>query len=253
MLAAISAGMGNINTKSYDAYAHNFSPDSISTFLTLSLRADIELSLASRSFPSNVTLALDHAENALNLTNDAYYFDDDILYDSDFMERYDEAQNNPNSTIQALVVANLVDQVLSEYGQAFEVGYDLTNMSNINRVTRAAPGSDMQGSSHSSYSMNMDMNIPSITVAEENYTEIVNVDNYQSAQELAETANQIFKNKLIHSSHNTSTGIIYMIQKNLTDLKDLVDKKLSAEYLMILVHTKLHPNLQNAYDLKLRQ
>lgn len=249
MMVAISAG--NINTKPYVAYAHNFSPDSISTFLTLALRADIELSLASGSFPSNVTLALDHAENALNLTNYAYYFDDDILYDSDFKGRYDEAQNNPNSTVQALIVANLVDQVLSEYGLAFEVGYDLTNMSNINRVTQAEPGSDIPDSQHSSYSMNM--NISSITVTEENYTEIANVGNYQSAQKLAETASQVFRTRLNPSSHNASTGISDNLQQDLSDLEDLIDKKVSAEYLMVLVHTKLHPNLQIAYDLKLKQ
>ena len=163
----------------------------------------------------------------------------------------DEAQNSPNSTIQALVVANLVDQVLSEYGQAFDVGYDLTNMSNIDRLTRTAPNSEISNSSNSSYSMNM--NIPSITVAEENYTEIANVENYQSAQELAKTASAVLKNRLMRSFHNTSTGINYILQKDLSDLEDLVDKKVSAEYLMALVHTKLHPNLQIAYDLKLRQ
>jgi hypothetical protein len=69
---------------------------------------------------------------------------------------------------------------------------------------------------------------------------------------LAETVNQIFTNQLISSSNNTNPSINYMIQKNLADLKDLVDKKMSAEYIVVLVHAKLHPNLQIAYGLKLR-
>jgi hypothetical protein len=251
MATVISVGLAKVNTPAYDAYAHDFSPNSISTFLTLSLRADIELSLADSNFPSNVTLALDHAENALNLVNDAYYYDDDIVYDTDFIGKYTEAQNSQNATIQALVVANLVDQILSEYGQAFEVGYDLTNMSNMNRAMRTMSGSDLPYSSHSTSSRNN--TIPSNSVADENYTGILNVDSYQSAQELTEGVSQVFNNQLIPSSNNISKDAISTIEKNLSDLKDLVDKKASAEYLMVLAHTKLHPNLQVAYGLKLKQ
>ena len=39
--------------------------------------------------------------------------------------------NNNNSTVQALVVANIVDEILRKYGDAYNVDYDLTNMSNM--------------------------------------------------------------------------------------------------------------------------
>jgi hypothetical protein len=36
-----------------------------------------------------------------------------------------------NSTTLALVVANLVDEILRNYGSAYGITYDLTNMSNM--------------------------------------------------------------------------------------------------------------------------
>jgi hypothetical protein len=81
-----------------------------------------------------VTIALDHAEDAAQLIDDAYYFDEEIVDDADFTRKYNEASNSRNSTIHALVIANIVDQILREYGKAFDIGYDLTNMSNMMRA-----------------------------------------------------------------------------------------------------------------------
>jgi hypothetical protein len=39
--------------------------------------------------------------------------------------------NDDNSTVQALVVANIADEILRKYGDAFNVENDLTNMSNM--------------------------------------------------------------------------------------------------------------------------
>jgi hypothetical protein len=47
--------------------------------------------------------------------------------------------------------------------------------------------------------------------------------------------------------------VISKIQKNLADLKNLIDNKAQAMDVMILVHGQLHPDLQLAYDLKLKQ
>jgi hypothetical protein len=51
-----------------------------------------------------VTVALGHAEGAPKLIADAYYLDEDIVDDTDFTRKYNEA---------------------------FDIGYDLTNMSNM--------------------------------------------------------------------------------------------------------------------------
>jgi hypothetical protein len=242
----------NINIQ-HLAYAHNFAPNALSIFLTLVHRAQVELDLANTNFPSNVTLALHHGENAAKLIEDAYYYDDEIVDDTDFVERYNEATNSHNATIHALVIANIADQILREYGEAFDIGYDLTNMSNMLMPTKS--NSD---SSSSSTSMNLNMPMHSnMAEGNDNSTEIVNMDNYQSAQQLSQRLHQIFENQPNSSptsSNNTnSNAAVTMVEKSLFYLKQMIDKKGSAQDLMMLVHGQLHPNLQLAYDLKLKQ
>jgi hypothetical protein len=50
-----------------NAYAHNFIPNDTATFLIQVYQAEIELVLAINNFPSNVTLAIDHAEDAYQI------------------------------------------------------------------------------------------------------------------------------------------------------------------------------------------
>jgi len=262
LLGIILTVLVNTYSKNQLAYAHNFSPNALSTFITIVHRAEVELLLANNNFPSNVTLALDHGEKAVKLMDDAYYSDEDIIDDTDFIRRYNEALNSNNSTIHALVVANIADQILREYGEAFDIGYDLTNMSNMMMLVQTISNSHSRSSpsSSSSHSMNMNMSMHSNIVAEENdsSTKIVNIDNYQSAQQLSESVYEIFENQLrslIMSSSNTNTNNtdITMVAKSLFALRDSVNNKASAQDIMNIVHGQLHPNLQLAYDLKLKQ
>jgi hypothetical protein len=261
LLGIILTVLVNTYSNNQLAYAHNFSPNALSTFIALVHIAEIELLLANNNFPSNVTLALDHGEKAVKLMDDAYYSDEDIIDDTDFIRRYNEALNSNNSTIHALAVANIVDQILREYSEAFDTGYDLTNMSNMMMIPmQTIPNSDSRSSPSPSHSMNMNMNMSmhSNIVAEENdsSTKIVNMDNYQSAQQLSESVYEIFENQLrslnMSSSNTNNTGIT-MVEKSLFALKDSVNNKASAQDIMMLVHGQLHPNLQLAYNLKLKQ
>jgi hypothetical protein len=117
-------GLVNAWNNNTSAYAHNFSPNSLSILVSLAIEAEVELSLANSNFPSNIILALDHSKNAAKLIDDAYYFDEDIVDDADFIRKYNEALNTHNSTIHALVLANIVDQILKEYDEAFDIGLD---------------------------------------------------------------------------------------------------------------------------------
>ena len=246
-------GIRDININIQYAYAHNFTPNSLSTFLTLVYRAQVELSLATNNFPLNVTLASDHAEDAAKLVDDAYYFDDEIVDDTDFVKKYNEALRTRNSTIHALVVANVVDQVLNEYGKAFDIGYDLTNMSNM---IMAAPSVN---SSSSLSPLSDSVNDPTVTTnstIQTNNSQPVNIANFQTAQELSKKAYEIFKSKLLSltSSNNTDTAsTMARLDKSMADLNHLVDSKAPAQELMMMVHGQVHPNLQSAYDLKLKQ
>ena len=234
-------------------YAHNFAPNTLSTFVTLVYRAQVELDLANNNLPSNVTLALDHGEDAVKLMDEAYFIDDGIVDDTDFIKTYNQAVNNPNATVHALVIANIVDQTLREFGEAFDIEYDLTNMSNM-----AMPTKSNSGSHFSSSSMNMIIPNHSNMVEEnDNSTKVVNMANYQSARQLSERAYEIFENQLdpsTTSSNNTNSNTaITMVEESLLHLKDSVNQKASAQDLMMLVHGQLHPNLQLAYNLKLIQ
>jgi hypothetical protein len=123
----------------------------LSTFISLAYEADVELLLANSNFPSNITLALYHSKNAVELLDDAYRLDDVIIDDTDFVRKYNEAQNSKNATIQALVIANIVDLILREYGEAFGIHYDLANMSNMNMTMQNMSNSDSLISSSLSF------------------------------------------------------------------------------------------------------
>jgi hypothetical protein len=253
----------------HTAYAHNFVPNDSATFLTRVYRGEVELSLAKDNFPSNVTLALDHIDNAAEVMNKAFHTDEDIIDDTDFIAKYKKALSDTNSTVHALVLANIVDQVLREYGDAFDIDYDLTNMSNMimtPATTTMTSMSDVNSSSLSSISMNTSMHS---NMSEISSSKLVNIDDYQSVQRLSEVAYLIFKNKLLqqqslsysnntdndnnNGNNNSNNNIISKLEKRMVDLKNSVNDKVSAQELMALVHTQIHPSLQLAYNLRLIQ
>jgi hypothetical protein len=250
----------------HTAYAHNFVPNDSATFLTRVYRGEVELSLAKDNFPSNVTLALDHIDNAAEVMNKAFHTDEDIIDDTDFIAKYKKALSDTNSTVHALVLANIVDQVLREYGDAFDIDYDLTNMSNM-IMTPTTSMSDVNSSSLSSISMNTSMHS---NMSEISSSKLVNIDDYQSVQRLSEVAYLIFKNELLQqqslsysnntdndnnngNNNNSNNNIISKLEKRMVDLKNSVNDKVSAQELMALVHTQIHPSLQLAYNLRLIQ
>jgi hypothetical protein len=251
----------------YTAYAHNFVPNDSATFLTRVYRGEVELSLAKDNFPSNVTLALDHIDNAAEVMNKAFHTDEDIIDDTDFIAKYKKALSDTNSTVHALVLANIVDQVLREYGDAFDIDYDLTNMSNMIMTPATTTSmSDVNSSSLSSISMNTSMHS---NMSEISSSKLVNIDDYQSVQRLSEVAYLIFKNELLqqqslsysnntdndnnNGNNNSNNNIISKLEKRMVDLKNSVNDKVSAQELMALVHTQIHPSLQLAYNLRLIQ
>lgn len=207
-----------------------------------------------------MTLALDHGERAVKLLNDVYRLDDDIVDDSDFIRKYNEAQNSKNATVQALVVANIVDQILREYGRAFDIDYDLTNMSNMNIQNMNMQNMNMSNSDSVISSISCSLSRPFHSNAggnenNNNYTDIINFDNYQSAQKLSESVIQIFNNRLCpltESANSANKTAIIMIHDSLIDLRYLLNNKTSAQDIMMLVHGDLHPSLQTAYNLKLK-
>jgi hypothetical protein len=216
-------------------YAHNFSITDDSALLTLIEQIKAETELVNAYFlASNSISAIEHAKNAANLTNGL----NDKLRQSTVAD-ITQVYNNGlyNSTTLALVVANLVDEILRNYGSAYGITYDLTNMSNM-MMAMMLNNNDSSSSGHS-------------TMSEKNNAALVNIYNYQTAQVLSNVVNRLFNDKLSAQTPVNEKVTIDNLEQSIKDLKYAIDNKIRAEYLMEIVHMKIHPMLQSAYDLRL--
>jgi hypothetical protein len=176
-----------------------------------------------------------------------YQFGEDIADDNDFIREYNEQLNNTNSTVQALILANVVDEILRNYGNALEVDYDLTNMSNM----------VLSNASHSA-TMMMDDNMKNSSIIREKsgnnttHNIIVNLADYQTAQALSDKAQRIFNKELkpVAATSNVTTFIV-KLENGLIQLRDAVNNNAAPMDVMMIVHTQIHPNLQKTYNLQL--
>ena len=172
-----------------------------------------------------------------------------------------------NSTTQPLAFADLVDSILINYGNAYAVDFDMTNMTNM--AIMGGNSSDMMimsgiaddnNSNSNNSSMNMDsMNISSSSSSMnmDNKTDrnnsLVDIADYQSAQALATKALEIFNTKLKPIAPNNSSAFITNLENGLIELSDLIQRKVSPLDIMMIVHMQIHPNLLEAFNLTLRQ
>ena len=219
----------------YVVYAHNFIVTDDSALLTLieQIKAETEL-VNAYSLTSNNSSIIEHAINAANFTNAL----NDKLRQStvtDITQIYTNGLYN--STTLALVVANLVDEILRNYGSAYGIAYDLTNMSNM-AMPMMLNGNDNSSLGHSS-------------MLEKNNAVPVNMYNYQTAQVLSNVVGRLFNDKLSAQASVNEKVNIDNLEQSIKDLKYAIDNKVRAEDLMEIAHMKIHPMLQSAYDLKL--
>jgi hypothetical protein len=168
-----------------------------------------------------------------------------------------------NDTIQSIAFADLVDSILINYGNAYAVDFDMTNMSNMVTMGNNSSSMTMDGmvgnnsnnNSNSSTDMNS-MDMSSSTMAnmdnkDRNYT-MVDLTDYQSAQVLATKAQDIFKTELKPTAPGNSSAHVVNLENGLMQLNNSIKDKASPTDIMMLVHTQIHPNLLEAFNLKLR-
>jgi hypothetical protein len=158
-----------------------------------------------------------------------------------------------NSTTQPLAFADLVDSILINYGNAYAVDFDMTNMTNM--AIMGGNSSDMMtmigiADDNNSNSNNSSMNMDNKT--DRNYS-LADITDYQSAQALATKALEIFNTKLKPIAPNNSSAFITNLENGLTELSDLIQRKVSPLDIMMIVHMQIHPNLLEAFNLPLRQ
>jgi hypothetical protein len=192
-----------------------------------------------------------------------------------------ESVDRNNATTWAMVLANLTNTVLSNYGNATGASFDLTNMSNMvgiegmqrgqtNNMTMMSNKDQMQMSGSSNNTM-MAANSTSMSNMT---TTIVNAAAYQSAQYLANNTilrlfNDTLKPLTMNASNtigNNTTSTAQVAQGNLTadnnmtlrvndlethllQLRDDINSKASPSEVMMTVHVGIHPLLIQLYGL----
>ena len=200
-----------------------------------------------------------------------------------------ESDQQDNATMWASVLADLVNVVLSDYGNATGASFDLTEMSNLagmggmemdqgnNMTMMMTTDESMQMSDNSSGDniTTMGTNINSST--SNMTTTIVDEAAYQSAQYLANnTLLQLFSDTLkpltistnetadgsdtnttavtqegqeTSSPANNVTSNIDELEADLMQLRDAINDKANPYEVMIAAHVKVHPLLMQIYGL----
>ena len=237
-------------------YAHSFTTDDSSYFLGLDKRTKVELELAEKNYPLNITLSMDHSDNAARLVYDIYYADDDIVEDTDFIKRYNKEITSSNSTTYALVVADLLDTVLKGYADALIIDTDLTNMSNLMLLDEMKKNLTKQSSVNSASSMSSDddddeSESESSKLFSKN-NPIFNYADYETAKALLVEIKDIFQKHLKPSSNviNQSVDVTLKLEKDLEKLADMINNNGMPAEVMELVHLQIHPSLQTGFGLQ---
>ena len=193
-------------------------------------------------------------QDRIQSTNQAVMSLNDIMAEAVTARVESEQQNN--ATTWAMVLADLVNVVLSDYGNATGSSFDLTDISNIAQANATSSTSNMTT------------------------TTIVDTAAYQSAQYLVNnTILQLFNDTLkplTMSSNGTSsdnnnattmtqggqdtspaagnmTSDIDQLEANLLQLKDDINGKATPNEVMMTVHLNIHPLLMQSYGLTLEQ
>ena len=118
------------------------------------------------------------------INNASRFLDNIIVSDID-------GRDLKNSTIQALNIANITDEILREYGIAYDIEPVIdTSGSMVNMMNMSTMGSSIDSPPAPPDSIEMeDIGIPSAS-------RIANISNYQNAQQLANRALELFRHDL---------------------------------------------------------
>ena len=190
-----------------------------------------------------------------NATSDTDFLVEDIngILDEIVSARIDPDQLN-NSTTQALRMVELGDELLTNYGDAYAIGFDMTNMSMMmdndsdGMTPLSATDTSMDNQSNSNMSMGGGMSVNNSSTSD---ATLVNTTGYQSAQALATKVKELFDSQIMNSPKSSGTAIDN-IRSTLQELVTSINSKASPMDVMTIVHTKLHPNLITTFNLKLR-
>ena len=298
-----SINMNNDNNSFLNAFGHTFSPNESASFLSFVDQIQVESELVQTNLANDSTsLAQEHAKKAgslltSNITaeiaeenqrvaneltraiNDLQVISmspqqvgsvDQLVNDIDSIlgeaesTRIEQADLE-NTTIQALAFADLVNSILENYGNAYAVDFDMTNMSNM--VMNGQDNNNMSTNGRDNDS-NKEMNSMNMSSSRtmvgmdvgggegsesgiNSSSSLANMTDFQSAQALAAKALEIFKVKLKPMAPNNSSASLTNLENGLSKLNDSIRNKGSPMDIMMIVHTQIHPNILQAFSLRL--
>lgn len=248
----------------FNAFGHSFTTDDSTYLLTLIEKTKTELQLANKNYPSNITLSMDHSENAARLVYDTFYADEDIANDDEFTKRYNQEITKANSTAHALVVVTLVDDVLRNYADSIDLNFDLTNMSNLLYVlptTNSNNNNKLDLDELESYFIDILNNSENNSVNTDKSNNnplfignqsIINYADYETAKLLAmkiSTSFQLYLKSFI-GLNKTKLDDITKLEDDFYEFYSMINEKSSPADIMKKVHIDIQPTMQKVYNLK---
>jgi hypothetical protein len=170
-----------------------------------------------------------------------------------------ESEQQNTATMWAMVLANLTDTILRNYGNASSATFDLTEMT----IMTIVAGMEGQGAHPCPEGINNNNTMQGNTTASNVTTNTIIVEEaaYQTAQYLANnTLLQVFNETLKPltstntgandtSATNNATSGVDELEMSLLQLRDYVNSKASPNEVMKIAHLKIHPMLIQLYGL----
>ncbi len=255
-----------IGSQQFRVFGHSFESDDSVYLLTLIEKTQTELQLAKKNYPSNVTLSMDHSDDAARLVYDTFYADEDVANDGEFAKRYNQELSKANITSNALVVVTLVDEVLRSYADSIDLNFDLTNMSNLLYIIPTnSNNNDASNQSidkleslfftnvfNSSENSNVNVNNNDGKNALLTNHTIMNYAKYETAKTLAMKINTLFQLylKSFIGLDKTKLNDVRKLEDDFYKLYSMIDTNSSPAEIMKKVHIDIQPTMQKVYNLK---
>jgi hypothetical protein len=228
-----------LDTNDVNVFAHNFNTDDNSSFLTVINKILIENRLVNDSLSNDIVNPYQYTKNLEKILEDV------LISESSFKVDSDQFYNN---TIIALVIANLADEVLRNYGHAFGVPSNVMLSMNFSKVinTNNASGAISNKMSGHIGHRSGDIN---------NSLTLMNQASYLTALLTSDRMLEIYNSELKDSVADSPFGVAAKLDlvHALFNLKNDIQVKASPYKVMADVHGSIHPNLQVAYDLTLKR
>ena len=227
------------DTNKFAVFAHNFNTDDNSSFLTIINRILIENRLVNDTLSNDIINPSEYTKNLEKILEDV------LISESSFKVDSDQFYNN---TVIALVIANLADEVLRNYGHAFGVPSNVMlsmNFSKFINTNNASGAISSKMSEHVGHGQ--DGNNKTLTV--------INQASYLTALMTSDRMLEIYDSELEDSVVDSPFGATAKLDliHALYNLKNNIQIKASPYKVMADVHGSIHPNLQVAYNLTLKR